>query len=80
MSSLRLAWVVLLIWMVLDQWPFRWLAWLWVVVVSLPFVVLVMLGLGLIGCCRAIGMGTARVRAFVGYTAPAVDPLANQDG
>jgi hypothetical protein len=80
MSSLRLGCVVLVIWTVQDQWPFRWLAWLWVVVASLPFLVLVMLCLGLIGSCRAIGTATAGVRAFVGYAAPAVDPPANQEG
>jgi hypothetical protein len=80
MSGLHLGCVVLVIWTVLDQWPFRWLAWLWVVIVSLPFLVLDMLDLGFIGSCRAIGTATTRRRAFVGYAAPAVDPSANQGG
>jgi hypothetical protein len=48
MSQVPLALVFLGIWSVLDQWPFRWLAWLWLIVVSLPFLIIVGLGLAVI--------------------------------
>jgi hypothetical protein len=59
MRTVQLYGAVLVVWTFLDQWPFRWLAWLWVIVVSLPFLAIVGLGLGLIAGGSALGRAIA---------------------
>ncbi|HEY4313311.1 MAG TPA: hypothetical protein VGN12_27925 [Pirellulales bacterium] len=52
---------VVLVWTFIDQWPLRWLAWAWLIIVSLPFAVLVLTLWSLIAGGRWIGASVGRL-------------------
>jgi hypothetical protein len=45
---------VVAVWTLVDQWPFRWLAWVWLIIVSLPFLAMVLAIWSLIATARWI--------------------------
>ncbi len=46
---------VVIVWGFIDQWPCRWLAWAWLIIVSVPFAVLVLAVWSLVASGRWIG-------------------------
>ncbi len=61
--NLLLAFVI--VWAVIDQWPFRGLAWLWLITVSLPFLVMVLVVWSVITGCKGIAAKLSRLRDAV---------------